>query len=195
MAAIQHGIAQAGTMKPITRKGHKERARRQNQGAIKSKVQLNLKSKVMETNVTQFWIITQIRILGVQRHPPVSVLFKVRDNASTRTNVMWRMPASSTTETIMVWAGQGTRRANHTATQAQSTLKADAPETAGGHPSSKNNRQNQWGRRPQRHGGSNGARGIPFDKVGVKLNQIGVVRHPPVCVQGAASGINLTGQG
>ena len=102
MAAIQHGIAQAGTMKPITRKGHKERARRQNQGAIKVKVQHNLKSKVMETNVTHSIFITQIRINGVQRHPPVSVLCKVQDNASTRTNVMWGRPASSTTGTIMV---------------------------------------------------------------------------------------------
>ena len=82
MAAIQHGIAQAGTMKPITRKGHKERARRQNQGAIKSKIQLNQKSNVMETNVIQ------IQIIGVQRHPPDSVLRKVQDDASTRTNVV-----------------------------------------------------------------------------------------------------------
>ena len=52
LAAIQNGIAQAGTMKPITRKGHRERARWQNQGAIKFKVQFNLKSKVMERNVT-----------------------------------------------------------------------------------------------------------------------------------------------
>ncbi len=51
MAAIPRGVAQAGAQKPIARKGCMERARRHNQQAIKSKVQFNLKSKVLGTNV------------------------------------------------------------------------------------------------------------------------------------------------